>query len=185
MKLKSKICIHTYYKHALISLHVHLNFHALCDSYQIRTGTDNNELFFVQNFEGAESWMDSPIEYGKGLDQPPTSIQFGPKLMQGFLYEQSPPEVRQDKSKKITKFVFIYNMFITIFCVLLCTLVCSMYSLLRPIISVSPQQINYLRRHHTFIHQKSKCFKNCPLSTNQEPFTIIPCLLCNKKKYIC
>ncbi|KAE9453127.1 hypothetical protein C3L33_14971, partial [Rhododendron williamsianum] len=46
----------------------------------------------AKNSEGAESWMDSPIEYGKGLDQPPTSIQFGPKYMQRFLYEQSPPE---------------------------------------------------------------------------------------------
>ncbi|KAL8117566.1 methyl jasmonate esterase 1-like [Apium graveolens] len=39
-----------------------------------------------------ESFMDSQLSFDKGLDGGPTSVLFGPKLMESKMYQLSPPE---------------------------------------------------------------------------------------------
>ncbi|WOH10063.1 hypothetical protein DCAR_0729524 [Daucus carota subsp. sativus] len=39
-----------------------------------------------------ESFMDSQISFNKGLDRGPTSMLFGPKMLESKLYQLSPPE---------------------------------------------------------------------------------------------
>ncbi|KAK1363856.1 Polyneuridine-aldehyde esterase [Heracleum sosnowskyi] len=39
-----------------------------------------------------ESFMDSQLSFDKGMDRGPTSVLFGPKLMESKLYQLSPPE---------------------------------------------------------------------------------------------
>ncbi|CAI9758778.1 unnamed protein product [Fraxinus pennsylvanica] len=67
----------------------------------VMPGPDIDSRPIHQEFPKQLDYMDIQLTFGNGVDKPPTSLLFGPKILSSQLYQLSPPEVRTPTITKL------------------------------------------------------------------------------------